>query len=362
MLVFASLIGGCSSDFDKKQGSQTKTDSSENTNTENKDKAMEKLLESRHTLRFDESGEFKILVLSDIHGHAKTLDKETKSNIKTLIDKENPDLVIFDGDNTWQINNESTLKSCIGEMVSYIEEKKIPWAHTYGNHDAEGSNVPKKRQQKVYESFEYCISKAGDSNLTGIGNYVLPIYSSKDDTVSFAVWVLDSGSDIDPIEKKALFPSKFPYEGMPDSNYDYIHFDQINWYYESSKALEEYIGKKVPGLMAFHIPLQESFTAWENRAKLKYTGDKREYVCASAVNSGMFSALMQRGDIKAVVNGHDHINDFMIEYNGIKLCQVSTPTNENIYHDDSLSGGRVFVIKESNPKKVETYISYVNEK
>lgn len=345
--------------------------SSETSATENittpspvqKEDPLKEILQSKHTLRFHEDGSFKILVLSDIHGQSRTLNAETKNNIKTLVDRENPDLVIFDGDNTWQISSERVLKECIGDIVGYIEERQIPWAHTYGNHDAEGGNVPKEKQQKIYESFDYCLSKAGDSNLTGVGNYLLPVYRSDSDQIAFAVWALDSGSDLTAKEKKNLFKVTTTFPGNPGSNYDYIRPNQIQWYCETSKLLQEQNGGKVvPGLMAFHIPLQESYTAWENRKGLSYTGEKRENVCASAVNSGLFSALLERGDIKAVVNGHDHINDFMVEYCQIKLCQASTPTNESIYHDDDLIGGRVFVIRQDQPAKIETYISYIHEK
>lgn len=327
------------------------------------DARLDALLESKHTLSFHEDGSFKILVLSDIHGNSVALKSETRENIRLLVEREKPDLVILDGDNTWQITNEKVLTRCVTDIVSVLEENQIPWAHTYGNHDAEGSNVPKERQQEIYESFEYCVSKAGDEELTGVGNYLLPIYSSDKEKVSFAVWVLDSGSDLSEEEKKELFPVTTTYPGYPGSNYDYIRPDQIAFYRSASMLLQERNGgKAVPGLMAFHIALQESHTAWENRDGLRYTGEKRENVCASAVNSGLFSAILERGDIKAIVNGHDHVNDFMVEYCGVMLCQASTPTAEDIYHDDDMLGGRVFILNEENPSEIETYISYVHER
>ena len=69
----------------------------------------------------------------------------------------------------------STNPVAVGDMVEILEEKRIPWAHVYGNHDAEGDNVPKEKQQQIYESFDYCVSQAGDPSLPGVGNYVLPV-------------------------------------------------------------------------------------------------------------------------------------------------------------------------------------------
>ena len=113
--------------------------------------------------------------------------------------------------------------------------------------------------------------------------------------------------------------------------------------------------------MAFHIPLQESWTAWQNREALGYTGEKREDICASPINSGLFSAIHMRGDVKAIINGHDHINDFMVNYGGVKLCYGSSFT-KNAYSHADMHGSRVFVIKESNPADIETYMSYLVER
>lgn len=43
---------------------------------------------------------------------------------------------------------------------------------------------------------------------------------------------------------------------------------------------------------------------------LVYEGEVREYGSAEyGVNSDMFTAAQDRGDVKIIVNGHDHINN-----------------------------------------------------
>ncbi|MBQ4349711.1 MAG: metallophosphoesterase family protein [Clostridia bacterium] len=316
--------------------------------------------EPRHPLRFGEEGEFHILVFSDIHGAGPKLSTLAKTNIALLVEREDPDLVLFDGDNTWGLRDEATLRSCVADMTEILEERQIPWAHVYGNHDAEGSNVPKADQQKIYESFDWCVSQSGDPSLPGAGNYVLPVYASDGSRILFNVWALDSGQYITTAERASLEPVGGIFQGYANSSYDYIKPSQIAWYRETSQAMERYAGEKIPGLMAFHIPLQETYTAWVNRGALEHTGEKREAVCASEVNSGLFAALYERGDIKAVVNGHDHVNDYMVNYGGIKLCYCST-VSETGYCDMDMLGARVFVIREDDPADVETYISYVDE-
>ena len=317
--------------------------------------------EPKHSLRFDENGEFRILVFSDVHGNGTGISTLAKTNIALLVDREDPDFVFFDGDNTWGIRDDATLRSCVGDMVEVLEERRIPWAHVYGNHDAEGSNLPKETQQKIYESFEYCVSQAGDPALPGVGNYVLPVYASDGSRVLFSIWALDSGQYITAEEQAALEPVGSIFQGYASSAYDYIKPAQIAWYRETSAAIEAYCGGKVPGLMAFHIPLQETYAAWVNREVLEHTGEKREAVCASEINSGLFAALLERGDVRAVVNGHDHVNDYMVKYGGIRLCYCST-VSETGYCDMDMLGARVFVIREDDPADVRTYISYVDER
>lgn len=148
--------------------------------------------ESKHKLQFNENGEFKVLILSDIHING-TMSSLAESNMKILVEREEPDLVMFDGDNTWGLSSEAAVKKAVGSMVDLLEEKQIPWGHVYGNHDCEGSNLKKEKQQAIYESFDYCVSQAGPEELYGQGNYVLPVYGSDGEKVLFNVWALDSG-------------------------------------------------------------------------------------------------------------------------------------------------------------------------
>ena len=319
-------------------------------------------LNSKIKLHFNSNGEFKVLILADMHLRSSGLPEYMGESLETLINREDPDLIIMTGDNVADksIKTAEAFEKTLRQVVDYIEERQIPWMHVYGNHDSEGS-FSRESQQAVYESFEYCISKTGE-DLTGVGNYVIPLYASDSDELKFAFWGIDSGAYMSAADAAELSPIKSTFGGYSDIKYDYIHEDQIEWYLNTSKLLEEYNnGKKVPGLMAFHIPLQETWTAWENRDGLEFTGEKRDPICSSSYNSGLFAALRMRGDIKAVVNGHDHINDFMVNYGGVKLCYSPSFTT-TAYSNQDMHGSRVFVINESNPSDVKTYVSYVEDR
>ncbi len=321
---------------------------------------LNELFANKTKLRFDENGEFRVLILSDLHIPESGMPDEVLGYVKQIVEKEKPALVILNGDNVVDsdIIKDRQFRKALEKPIQYLESQGIYWMHVFGNHDSE-MKLSMENQQAVYESFDYCLSKDTDKELTGVGNYVVPVYGSASDEVKFAVWGIDSNSYLSEEEKKELFPSGVTgFKGFNNTAYDYIHFDQIEWYREVSELMESELGHKIPGLMAFHIPLQESYTAWMNREGLEWTGQKNEMVCSSAYNPGLFEVLRQRGDIKAVSYGHDHINDYMVNYAGIKLCYASTVTTTTY---GGPVGARMFIINESNPEAVETYVSYLFE-
>lgn len=47
---------------------------------------------------------------------------------------------------------------------------------------------------------------------------------------------------------------------------------------------------------------------------------QQEVVSSPGLNSGLFTTLFSARDVKALLVGHDHINDFCGDLFGIKLC------------------------------------------
>ena len=329
---------------------------------------LDALLANKTKLTFGDDGEFRVLCLADLHLY-RNRTEEVLVNVKTIVEREKPDLIILLGDVVTDANilNEAQFKATLGGVADYFEENDIYWMHVYGNHDTEVIGMPNKPlntavQQKIYESYPHCLSKAGDEAISGVGNYIVPLYG-KDDELKFVFWGMDSGSYISAEDKNALFgDNQSGYIGLNQTTVQYAHlqYDQVEWYLKVSRMLEEESSGLVPGLMAMHIPLQEIYTAWENRSKLEWTGQKNEYVSAGCHNVGFYEAMRYRGDIKSCVFGHDHINDYMVNYGGIKLAFCSNLSKLTYYQEDMM-GARVYVIKESEPENLQTYISYLHQ-
>lgn len=304
------------------------------------------MVEAKHKLIYNDDGSFRVMIIADAHmnleaGASKIQD--LKDRISVLVDRIEPSLIIFTGDNTMYSGSEEKLRANIDALVSYIEEKRIPWCHVYGNHDHEHA-ISKQEQQKIYESYEYCVSKTGD-DISGTGNYALGIYK-KDGSLGSVIYCLDSGS----------------YDSV-NGGYDYIKDDQIEWYKSTSEALQrENGGRLVPGVMAFHIPLKENNDAFcaQNDKKLVYetTGIRNEGICSSKTRTNLFEVAYERGDIKAIVTGHDHINDYMYNYRGIKLC-ASPNVGDLTYTNLAFQGARVIDMSLDLIDNIKTHVEYV---
>jgi hypothetical protein len=72
--------------------------------------------------------------------------------------------------------------------------------------------------------------------------------------------------------------------------------------------------------------------------------------------------MLDRGDVLGIFVGHDHVNDFVGNYFGIRLG-YSGNTGFGTYgldgeEENRLRGARVFILREDNPGVFETFMVY----
>lgn len=314
------------------------------------------------------NGTFRILIFTDIHARL-SCDPRTLMFLEAAVEREKPDLVLWNGDNVVESPDADTLRAVVSRLAEPMEKRGIPWAHVFGNHDEECC-FSRRRQQEIYESFPCHISYS-EPGIHGVGNHMLPIFSG--DEVKFAVWGIDSNdylkTDNDffegDLEKSAVLPRVI----FRDCGYAFIRFDQILWYWNLSKALEAQGNKKVPGIMYFHTCLNEFTMVPFNPKETGMTGEQNEPLCPSTLNSGLFTALLERGDVKGVYCGHDHTNTYEGSYCGIRLgfCANAGFTTYGLkshYNDGphkdadnhALRGARLITVNEASPADYDSKI------
>lgn len=266
---------------------------------------------------YDKS-DFKILTFTDLH-----LDEDYPTNDKTLqlmidnIRDVKPDLVIFTGD---CILSKYQQIDAI-QFGQLMEKIGVYWAYVFGNHEArEEKEYFKYLIFKSLTDFPHCLSKFGDPNLFGYGNFVINIMDSET-TLRQSLVLFDSG--------RSMCEPHITRDGVPteiNSGYDYIKPTQIQWYKNEITALKKKYSN-VQSMLYMHIPIpeyREVFEAESNpdesysptgKAELLY-GVQYESIGASPYNSGLFDAMREMGS-QAVFAGHDHVNDWAAKYKGI---------------------------------------------
>lgn len=288
-------------------------------------------------LKFKSEGTFKIVQFADIH-EGPTVDSRALQLMKNVLDYEKPDLVILTGDNTdGKCKTVKDVKKAVNIISEPMEARNIPWAIAFGNHDDEHGVMSKSKMMKLYMKYPHNLSQYGNRNIAGVGNYNLTVKGSKSHLPVFNIYILDSG--------------KYASQGI--GIYDWIKFNQIDWYKKTSVSLKKKYGKTIPALMFFHIPIKEFKLVWEGGSAV---GQKNEEEHTPIINSGLFSSLLEMGDVKGVFVGHDHTNNYCGYLCGIMLGYAGNVGNGTYGKEGLPKAARVFLIKEENPSKFDTWL------
>jgi len=314
------------------------------------------------SLRFRPDGTFVLVHFTDVQDD-QDIDPRTVRLIETVLDEHRPDLVLFTGDNVREgPQTAADVHRAMNAFAGPVEARGIPWAVTFGNHDEDHTSLTgmdKGDQLEHYMSFPHNLNDPSPPGVHGTGNGHLPVLGSQGDAPAFNVWLLDSGRYVaDTIAGQAV-------EDDSLRTYDWIRPSQVAWYATTSEALERRWGRKIPSLMFFHIPLPEFALLWEHGEHHGVTGEKNEDVAAGAFNSGLFGTVMDRGDVAGIFVGHDHVNDYVGDYFGVRLgysANVGFGTYGLEGDDrDRMRGARVFRIREDEPRAFETFMVYARD-
>ncbi|KAI7868872.1 Metallo-dependent phosphatase-like protein [Spinellus fusiger] len=271
-------------------------------------------LPRRTPLIFREDGTFKILQLADLHftneeGECKDMlinteckgDATTLAAIEQLMDKENPDLVVFSGDNIDETVTDA--RAATFKFTQPIVQRKVPWVALFGNHDDKG-DLTREELFEVMERIPYNRNKKSPLHVPGIINFAIKIHSNTtfmDHT--FTLYFLDTRSKDDGTKT------------------NYIQKEQLDW---SQTTSAEFLGinktQKPNAIAFFHAPIWEYHGVEDH--SLPHLGDQREVVSSPKKNKtfSVLDTIIKAGDIKATSCGSDHVNDYCLQQQGIQLC------------------------------------------
>jgi 3',5'-cyclic AMP phosphodiesterase CpdA len=329
-------------------------------------------------LQFGKDGKFRILHLTDIHEVDPEMDddedrrvpiaksKETLNVIEKCVEMTKPDLVVFGGDNIsgyWEEFTYEYMVKAIKRITEPIVKRNIPLAIVFGNHDSEAENLfpflRHENQVAIYSEYDNFRGTMNDEDVTGCGNYNLPLLTSDGKRVAWNIWCIDSNDYLRDENYNRL-----------DLGYGYVHDDQIKWYEKKAAELKAANdGKVVPSILFQHIPVNQELDYVEDaeegedgafahdgrylRAKsgALSDGEMCEWPCPPRNHREQFASWKKTGDIVAAFFGHDHKNTFTIDVDGIKLIQTVSAG----YHTyGNQRGGRLIILDEDKTDSFET--------
>ncbi len=289
--------------------------------------------------------ELKVLQITDVHlgGGWMSFGKDKKSlnAVASLITAEKPDLVVFSGDMAYPVpfqagtfNNKSGAKL----LAELMESLGVYWTATYGNHDTEAYSYFNREQiTNFYSKYRHSLVRVGAQNVDGAANQVFNVVNS-DGIITRMLFTVDSHSYVDG----DIFGAQW--------KYDNIHENQITWYKncinranvlnkkaivaledEKSEKYSKLLKESIPSTVFVHVPLEEYKTAWneyvnagyKNTADVTYNygvaGEEDKIVYHGVYPDNFFETMLEMGSTDTVFCGHDHLNNFSLNYKGINL-------------------------------------------
>lgn len=249
-------------------------------------------------LEINEKDHFKIIAITDLHANEQdSYDRQSMEDVATIIEIYNPDLLALTGDLTSDQGLSET-----SWVIDHIAALGVPWIFARGNHD---------NPFDFTESHNY-LSNAPNSLHAATSedpNYRLSIRNKGETEDIWNIYVIDDGS-------------YSPKMGFKE--------EQVNWF----NAEVERVGDNPPPAFLFiHIPLPEYQDVWDLG---NCVGVKGEPVYYEEASPNAFKSLVDSKQILGVWCGHDHVNSYHGEFQGIMLTYVRPmcyrPTDE-IYGD-----------------------------
>ena len=318
------------------------------------------------------NGKFRILQISDaqdLHWVRKTM----LVMLNKACDDLKPDLIVFTGDNILgnhlrdyrfsskkkEMSREeefAIMKKALAHILDIPEAKGIPFAVIYGNHD-DMNSFTGDEQAEIIRS--YAMNRGFENTGDLCGTYRLPVYSSDGEKQLMNLWMINTSWQ----------------DKEQDKIFNHIRETQVEWFRNESLAQkDENNGNVYPSLVFMHIPLQElkdlteecspeesTITMTDDNLRLKkgVFGHIHETVSALENDNGFYKEALADGGVMGIVSGHDHLNDFYGEKDGIKFVQ--TPCASFRCYGNPHRGVRIFDIYESNPADFYTKTVYYKE-
>lgn len=284
-------------------------------------------------MRFRDDNTFKFMQVTDLQ-HLVFLNPAAKHLVRNALAREKPDLVVLTGDNIAnfiphlpEFLYKIYAKIAIGEFMRIFQKAGVPVAAVFGNHDSQDS-LSREKQLEIYAKYPVDRTQGRD--------YRLPVLDAQDR------------------EAWQLF--------FLDSNTDAVQKDQLDWFEAANR-------RDIPAMVFQHIIVPEIFDYLVPSQEKSFGCDVpnpsehnfvRERPCPPKAEEyhGQFAVLRAQGNVKALVVGHDHTNNFRVPADGIDLICTAGAGFNPLCNGDEDRGVRVFTLYADGRDYTEYSVRY----
>lgn len=233
----------------------------------------------------------RLLQLTDTHFHPSDTTARTAELIRGLVERERPDLVVHTGD---FVNNDSG-NAVEWTALDVMNDLPVPWTLCFGNHD-----YPVKNAEGALP-----LETIHDRIAHGLQGHV------DAPTGRHYCWRYDllPGAALRPTASLFFFQVGY---ARGDRR---ISVPQLAWFDAQMRA-DAARGDASPITVFVHIPLLEYDRLFESG---RADGRKGENVCFDSDTGESFRRFAASGRVTSVFCGHDHVNDFRGDWEGIDL-------------------------------------------
>ena len=324
-------------------------------------------------MRFTKGKKFKIMQITDIQ-EIPAVSPDTTALLEAAIEAENPDLVVYTGDQikgygvTYKGKGkelENAVAQTIYKLLEPVTKRNIPFAVTFGNHDRQVCISNKDQFEDIYKALPNCMGEQPAELSEGGGTCFIPIKASDGSNRDvFNLYLFDSGTD------------------AKGGGYEPFEVTSIDCYKKTREKLKAENGAYVPSIVFQHIPLCEYYNVLKQVKKTTkgairaFRTHKNEYYVLGDTcrkgdilleppsipneNTGEFDAISEKGDVMAVFVGHDHKNSFVGRYKNVDLGFTQS-SGFNVYGNRTKRGVRIIELDENKPGEYETYTRTFDE-
>lgn len=278
------------------------------------------------TIKKKKGKDFKILNITDTH--LVTVDWENPvvrdtfvATVDELVSCTQPDLITMSGDIAFAEWTESF--KYFGDLMNKYD---IPWTICWGNHDHQAGDEQLREYEELFMGYKNFFYE--DTRELGFGSNTIAIDNGE--KVVHGLVMIDFFNPAEP---------HVPNDS-PDKGKKILFPELIEWYKKQIKLLSD-MGCNESTVIT-HVPIYEYKLAFDKAFNSEYNhndvgyeesydekywndgykdsfGLLYENICYSDMSVGLFDAMKELGSTKNVLVGHDHINNFSINYEGIRL-------------------------------------------